>query len=63
MKQQIIRIFVNALIGAVTSAASVWLGASAMEAVTAGSASSAALGNTATNVANSVVDALSSALA
>lgn len=58
MKQQIIRIFVNALIGAVTSAASVWLGASAMEAVTAGSASSAALGNAATNVANNIIDGI-----
>lgn len=58
MKQQIIRIFVNALIGAVTSAASVWLGASAMEAVTAGSASSAALGNSATNIASNVIDGL-----
>lgn len=63
MKQQIIRIFVNALIGAVTSAASVWLGASAVEAVTTGSASSAALGNTATNIANNILDGVRAALA
>lgn len=63
MKQQIIRIFVNALIGAVTSAASVWLGASAVEAVTTGSASSAALGNTATNMVTNIVDGVRAALA
>lgn len=63
MKQQIIRIFVNAFIGAVTSAASVWLGASAMEAVTTGAASSAALGNVATNVANNITNGITAILA
>lgn len=63
MKKQIIRIFVNALIGAMTSAASLWLGSSTMEAVTAGSAGSAVLGNTATNVANNVIDGIRAALA
>lgn len=63
MKQQIIRIFVNAFIGAVTSAASVWLGAGVVEAVTAGSASSAVLGNTATNVVTHVVDGVRAAQA
>lgn len=63
MKQQIIRIFVNALIGAVTSAASVWLGASAAEAVATGSISSAGLGNFATNVANNLLESIKTAVA
>lgn len=63
MKQQIIRIFVNALVGAVASAASVWLGANAAEAIVAGSAGSAALGNAATNFANAAIEAAKSASA
>lgn len=54
MKQTIVRIFVNALVGALASAASVWLGASAGEAIVTGSASSATLGDFATNVVTSV---------
>lgn len=63
MKQTIIRIFVNALVGALASAASVWLGASGAEAVVTGSAGSAALGNFATNVTNATIDAMKAALA
>lgn len=55
MKQTIVRIFVNALVGALASAASVWLGASAGEAVVAGSAGSAMLGDFATNLTNAVI--------
>lgn len=63
MKQTIIRIFVNAMVGALASAASVWLGASAAEAVVTGSAGSATLGDFATNVTNATIDAVKSALA
>lgn len=55
MKQTIIRIFANALVGAAASALSVWLGASAAEAVASGSAGSAALGDAATNATNAIV--------
>lgn len=63
MKQTVIRIFVNALVGALASAASVWLGASAGEAVAAGSAGSASLGDFATNVTNDVIGAIQNAMA
>lgn len=63
MKQTIIRIFANALVGAAASALSVWLGASAGEAVAAGSAGSASVGDFATNVVTGLVDAVSSAVA
>lgn len=63
MKQQIVRIFVNALVGALASAASVWLGANAAEAIVTGSAGSATLGNFATNVTNATIDAVRAALA
>lgn len=58
MKQQVIRIFVNALVGAIASAASLWFGASAGEAVVTGSAGSAAIGDFATNVVNTALEAV-----
>lgn len=63
MKQRIIRIFANALVGAIASALSVWLGASAGEAVVAGSAGSASVGDVATNVIRGLVSAVGSAVA
>lgn len=58
MKQKIIGIFVNAIVGAISSALTVYLGASAAEAMSVGAGSSAAFGDYATNVVNSVVAAL-----
>lgn len=63
MKQTIIRIFANALVGALASAVSVWLGASAAEAVAAGSVGSAGLGTLATSAANSAIAAVKGAVA
>lgn len=58
MKQTIIRIFVNALVGAAASALSIWMGASAGEAIVTGSAGSATLGDFTTNLTNSVIGVL-----
>ena len=63
MKQKLLSIFVNALVGAIASAASVWLGASAAEAVAAGSVSSATIGNAATSVANSALEVVKAVIA
>lgn len=63
MKQQIIRIFANALVGALASAVSVWLGANATEAIATGSAGSATLGDFATDVVNATIGTVRTALA
>lgn len=51
MKEKIVKIVVNALIGALTSIASVYLGASAVEAVAVGGTSTAAIGEQASHAA------------
>lgn len=50
MKKKIIAIFVNAVVGATASALSIWLGASAGEAVVVGASGSGLLGESLKNV-------------
>lgn len=59
MKQQVVRIFANAIVGALASALTLWLGASAGEAVVAGSAGSATLGDFVSNEMNAALAAVS----
>lgn len=58
MRDKLIRIAVNALLGAISSAITVYLGGSIVDATGVGSATSATVGDTVTRVVMDVVEAL-----
>lgn len=58
MKERIIRILVNALLGALASIATIYAGGSALDAASIGAAASGSVGDVASSFVNDVTEAL-----
>lgn len=56
MKEKLIRVFVNALLGALSSAATIYLGGSVMDATGAGAVTAASVGDTASNFVRGAIE-------